>query len=129
MTAVECAMPHDRLPPLADTRRDLITAWAALDRGADNMAGDRYATAESLRGVAARAEVAFGNHAANLNLRTTHLRDICSAWRRAGFTREQTLRIIEAGLQVDDALGLAARSAPAEKPPLEQRLRATRKPK
>lgn len=76
------------VPPIEQTRRDLLTAWRGWD---DNPAHP---------GAAAKVEVAFGNHATHFGLRTTPFRSICSAYRHARFTREQTLDAIENGLGV-----------------------------
>lgn len=74
------------VPPIDETRPTLLTAWKAWDN------------APSHPHEAAQAEIAFGNHATHLNLRTTQLRDLAQAWRRAGYTREQSLTAIEAGI-------------------------------
>lgn len=79
-------MGPQALAPVADTRRDLARYLAEWDSAPSNgLTVDRL-------------EVAYGNHAANLNLRTTHLRDIVAAYRRAGFTPAQSLQAIETGI-------------------------------
>lgn len=74
------------IAPVTDTRRDLARALSAWDAAPSN------------RDRVDELEVAYGNHAANLNLRTTHLRDIVGAYRRAGFTPAQSLQAIETGI-------------------------------
>ncbi len=89
------------LAPVADTRAELLRVWRDWDDACEALAGPQRVD-HGYRGanmaIAAKAEVAFGNHGAHFGLRTTPFRDVLMAWRRAGFTREQALTATELGL-------------------------------
>lgn len=91
------------LPALGITRLELLGAWRAWDEASSETANTRahlyHPAAGRLEVPARKLELAFGNHAANLGLRVTPFRDICDAWRRAGYTRDQALEALEVGLK------------------------------
>lgn len=76
------------VPPIDQTRTELLAAWREWD---DHPANDTYA---------ARAEIAFGNHAAHFGMRTTPFRHVCAAWRHVGYNRPRAVAAAEAGFQI-----------------------------
>lgn len=94
------------VPPIEQTRLELLDAWYEHDTAAatsleeERRLGRRaHPTPRGRLGDTARSlEVAFGNHAVHFGLGTMPFRDLCAAYRRAHFTREQALRALEAGI-------------------------------
>lgn len=81
-------------------RSEMLDAWQQYDDACErNSRSKGKSTEQTLKQVTDRHIATFAVYAAEQEVGVLVLKDILTAWRRAGFNHERALRAFEAGLK------------------------------